>query len=115
MDIWHQMTRWKLMPRHWRGAECGGWVVEVPWFACDLKGKIKKYYVVLLFGPGLPAESWIRQGDFSAIFQRGAADKEVSRNLQSNRPIEDLIGHRSYFVEAQLLLQLPRFQDQQQQ
>ena len=45
------------MPRHWRGAECGGWVVEVPWFACDLKGKIKKYYVVLLFGPGLPAES----------------------------------------------------------
>ena len=28
------------MPRHWRGAECGGWVVEVPWFACDLKGKI---------------------------------------------------------------------------
>jgi len=66
------------------------------------------------FGPGLPAESRIRQGDFSAIFQRGA-DKEVSRNLQSNRPIEDLIGHRSYFVEAQLLLQLPRFQDQQQQ
>lgn len=51
MDIWHQMTRWKLMPRHWRGAECGGWVVELPWFACDLKGKIKKYYVVLSGSP----------------------------------------------------------------